>query len=283
MNRLLGIGVCQMDTDTTHIEKNMESLEIQIGIMRAYSPWIQLVCAPELCLQGPYHMASTAETIPGPISEFCADLARKHEVFLIPGSLYEKEGNKIYNTAPVFDPRGQLMACYRKMYPWRPYEKTCSGSESVVFDVAEVGRVGVCICYDLWFPEVTRDLVLKGAEIIVVPTFTGTQDRRQEIILCRAAAISNQCYVVSVNASGKGSKGQSLIVDPEGNIMQMAEQRPENLMAMLDLNRVDQVRRYGTCGVSRPLTSFLHESHRFPHQLPGTKTPLSRTLENKFK
>lgn len=282
MNRLLGIGLCQLDTDSAHTEKNMKSLGTQLGLMLRYSPWIQLVCAPELCLQGPFHMASAAEPIPGPISQFCADLARKYRVHLVPGSLYEKENDAIYNTAPVFDPQGQLIARYRKMYPWRPYEKTCSGNETVVFDVADVGRVGVCICYDLWFPEVSRDLVLKGAEIILVPTFTGTQDRRQEIILCRAAAISNQCYIASVNASGKGSKGQSLLVDPEGNVMQMAGRQPENLLAMLDLNRVDQVRRYGTCGVSRPITSFLHESHRFPHQSPGAKTPLSRKLKKKF-
>ena len=275
MSRLLGMGVCQLETDTGDIQKNMASLATQIKIMRAYSPWIKLVCAPELCLQGPYHMASSAETIPGSISEFCADLARKHEIYLIPGSLYEKEGETIYNTAPIFNPQGNMIARYRKMYPWRPYEKTVSGSETVVFDVADVGRVGICICYDLWFPEVIRDLVLKGAEVIMVPTLTSTQDRSQEIILCRAAAIANQCYVISINASGKNSKGQSIIVDPEGNIMQKAGQLPENLMGMLDLSRVDQVRQYGTCGVSRPISSFLHESHRFPYQLAGSKTPLS--------
>ena len=147
------------------------------------------------------------------------------------------------------------------------------------FEITDVGRVGVCICYDLWFPEVIRDLVFKGAEVIMVPTLTGTQDRWQEIILCRAAAITNQCYVISVNGAGQTSKGRSLIVDPEGNIMQKAGERPENLMAMLDLSRVDQVRQYGTCGVSRPVASFLHESHRFPHQGAGTKTPLSEKLK----
>jgi len=279
MSRLLGMGVCQLETDTANTQKNMESLATQIKIMRAYSPWIKLVCAPELCLQGPYHMASSAETIPGPISDFCADLARKHEIYLIPGSLYEKAGKTIYNTSPIFTPQGKMVARYRKMYPWRPYEKTASGSETVVFDIADVGRVGVCICYDLWFPEVIRDLVFKGAEVIMVPTLTGTQDRSQEIILCRAAAIANQCYVVSINGAGQISKGESLIVDPEGNIMQKAGQLPENLMAMLDLSRVDQVRQYGTCGVSRPVASFLHESHRFPHQMPGAKTPLSGTID----
>ncbi|MCB2148179.1 MAG: carbon-nitrogen hydrolase family protein [Deltaproteobacteria bacterium] len=279
MNRLLGMGVCQLETDTADIQKNMDSLAGQIKIMRAYSPWIKLVCAPELCLQGPYHMASSAETIPGPISDFCADLARKHEIYLIPGSLYEKAGNTVYNTSPVFTPQGKMVARYRKMYPWRPYEKTVSGSETVVFDIAGVGRVGVCICYDLWFPEVIRDLVFKGAEVIMVPTLTGTQDRSQEIILCRAAAIANQCYVASINGASRISKGESLIVDPEGNIMQKAGQLPENLMAMLDLSRVDQVRQYGTCGVSRPVASFLHESHRFPHQEPRMKTPLLDTID----
>lgn len=181
--------------------------------------------------------------------------------------------------APIFTPHGKIVARYRKMYPWRPHEKTSSGSETVVFDVAGVGRVGVCIYYDLWFPEVVRDLVFKGAEVIMVPTLTGTQDRHQEIILCRAAAIANQCFVVSVNGAGKSAKGQSMIVDPEGTVMQQAGQLPENLMAMLDLNRVAQVRQYGTCGVSRPVASILHETHRFPHQEPGSKTPLSDTID----
>jgi formamidase len=280
MNRLLGIGVCQLQSESGDTQKNMESLARQIEVMRNYSPWIKLVCAPELSLQGPYRMAASAQTIPGPITEFCSDLARKHGIYLIPGSLYEQAGELIYNTAPVFDPRGKMVARYRKMYPWRPYEKTASGSETVVFDITGSGRVGVCICYDLWFPEVIRDLVWKGAQVIVVPTFTGTQDRDQEIILCRAAAISNQCYVISINALGRGAKGQSLIVDPEGNVLQQAGQLPENLMAMLDLGQVDQIRKYGTCGVSRPVASFVHEAHRFPYQQAGARTPLVDTLES---
>ena len=83
----------------------------------------------------------------------------------------------------------------------------------------------------------------------MVPTYTGTQDRSQEIILCRAAAICNQCYMVSVNALGRGSKGQTLIVDPRRQRDAVAGQQPENLMARLDLRRVDQIRQYGTCGV----------------------------------
>ena len=76
----------------------------------------------------------------------------------------------------------------------------------------------------------------------------------------------NQCYIVSVNGLKPGGIGQSVIVDPEGNIIQQANQLPENMIAMLDLDKVRQVRRYGTCGVSRAMTSYLHETHRFRHQ-----------------
>ena len=266
MSRLLGIGACQIETDPDDIRKNMKSLKTQVKIMRAHSPWIQLVCAPELCLHGPYRMASSAEPIPGPISEQCAAIARELDIYLIPGSIYEKEGAAIYNTAPIFNPKGELINKYRKMYPWRPHEKTVSGNQTAVFEIPGVGKVGVCICYDLWFPEVIRDLIWKGAEVIMIPTFTGTQDREQELILTRAAAIANQCFIASINGLGRNAKGQSMLVDPEGNVMQMTGQVPENMIAMLDLDRVDQVRRYGTCGVSRPLASFFHEAHRFPHQ-----------------
>ena len=268
MSRLLGIGVCQMKSDATDIQKNIQTLENQVKSMRALSPWLQLVCAPELCLQGPFHMATAAEPIPGPLTERCAAIARAYQVYLIPGSIYEKENTAIYNTAPIFTPQGEMITRYRKMYPWRPHEKTVSGDRTVVFEIPGVGKVGVCICYDLWFPEVIRDLAWKGAEVVVIPTLTGTQDREQEVVLARAAAIANQCYVTSINGLGEIANGRSVLVDPEGNVMQEAGQAPGNLMAMLDLDRVVQVRQYGTCGVSRPLASFYHEAHQFPHQRP---------------
>ncbi len=166
----------------------------------------------------------------------------------------------------MFNPEGDLIAAYRKMYPWRPHEKTASGTQTITFNIQDVGIVGLCICYDLWFPEVIRDLVWKGAEIILIPTLTGTQDRQQELILCQASAAVNQCYIVSVNGLKPGGKGRSVIVDPEGQIMQQADQLPENMIAMLDLERVAQVREYDTSGVSRALCSYFHESHRFGHQ-----------------
>ena len=269
MSRLLGIGVCQMKTYAGKIQTNLDTLAEHVRTIKFYSPWVKLICAPELIIPGMSLMEETAQTIPGQITEFCADLARQYRVYLVPGSIYEKAGGKIFNTAPVFNPQGELVTSYRKMYPWRPHEKTDSGNQTVTFEIEGVGTVGLCICYDLWYPELIRDLIWKGAEIILVPTLTGTQDRWQELILSQAAAVVNQCYIISVNGLMKGGNGRSLIVGPEGQIMQNAGQLPENMIAMLDLERVSQVRQYGTCGVSRVLGSYFHESHRFDYQRKG--------------
>jgi len=280
MNRLLGLGACQMEMNKGDVKANLETLSRHIKKIKLYSPWVKLICAPELFLPGMSPMEKTAQVIPGDITSYCADLAKTHAVYLIPGSLYEKTEEGIYNTAPVFDPKGDLIATYRKMYPWRPHEKTVSGDHTVVFDIPGVGTMGLCICYDLWIPELIRDLVWQGAEVILIPTLTSTQDRRQELILCRAAAMMNQCYIVSVNGLNPGGIGQSVIVDPEGNIIQQANQLPENMMAMLNLEMVHQVRTYGTCGVSRAMTSYLHEAHRFRHQRETYgESALSKTID----
>lgn len=266
MSRLLGLGACQMEVDPDDVQKNLDNMVKQIELIKHYSPWVKLVVTPELCFQGTSDFEKKARKIPNSITEFCSKVARDYKIYLIPGSIYEKQGDKIYNASPVFDDKGKLIEIYRKMYPWRPHERTISGNKTLVFDLPDIGRIGLCICYDLWFPELIRDLVFKGAQIIIIPTASGTQDRSQEVILCQAAAIQNQCYVVNVNGVGCGGKGQSMIVDPKGNIMQKAGQRQENLISMIDLENVQRSRDYGIAGVSRPLASFFHEKHRFEYQ-----------------
>jgi len=271
MSRLLGIAACQLEVIPGEIEKNLENLVKQIELVKYYSPWVRIVVASELILQGSPNFQEIAQRIPGTISDFCSKVAKEHNIYLIPGSMYEKKDGQIYNSSPVYDDQGHIIKIYHKMYPWRPHEKTTSGEETLVFDMPGIGKIGLCNCYDLWFPELIRDLVFKGAEIIFIPTAAGTQDRDQEVILTQAAAIQNQCYVVSVNGLGvngvsSGGKGKSLIVDPEGHIIQKAGQLQENLIAMVDLEHVQRTRDYGVAGVSRPLASFFHEKHKFEYQ-----------------
>ncbi|OQY01291.1 MAG: hypothetical protein B6I22_14675 [Desulfobacteraceae bacterium 4572_123] len=220
MSGLLGLGACQMEVDPDDVQKNLENMAGQVELIKYYSPWVKIVAAPELCFQGAPDFEKKAIEIPNLITDFCSKIAETNNIYFIPGSIYEKKGDNIYNSSPVFDDKGNIIETYRKMYPWRPHETTVSGDKTLVFDIPDIGRIGLCNCYDLWFPELIRDLVFKGARIIFVLTAAGTQDRCQEVILCRAAAIQNQCYMVSVNGVGYGGKGESMIVDPEGNIVQ---------------------------------------------------------------
>jgi len=266
MNRTIGIGTCQIPTIPGKVEENKQNLVRQIKMLKFYCPWLSFVSAHELCLQGAAGMELTAEEIPGPMTEFCADLACTYGIYLLPGTMYEKDGDRYYNTAPLFDPQGNLIATYRKMYPWRPYETVTPGTDTTVIEIPGIGTIGICICYDLWFPELIRDLIWKGAELIVIPTSTTTPDRQQELVLCRAAAITNQCYIVSINGTGRSGTGQSVIVDPEGTVIQHTGQTSETMSAILDLDHVQRIRSYGTCGVTRPVASFFHERHRFDYQ-----------------
>jgi predicted amidohydrolase len=282
VEKKIGVATCQIDTVPGDIKGNLQALANSIKANLFLSPWVKLVCAPELCIQGILDMAAVAQEIPGEITRACSDLARQHRIYLVPGSIYEKKDNKIYNTAPVFDPLGNLIAAYRKMYPWRPHETYCSGDKTCVFDMPGIGRVGLCICLDLWFPEVIRDMVWQGAEVILIPTATSTADRRLELILAQAAAITNQCFIVNVNGTGKGGggNGQSLIVDPEGTILQITGQGCENMAALLDLGRVETVRNFGTYGVTYPLAGFFHEEHRFDYQSKNySESPIAGSLK----
>ncbi|RLB92731.1 MAG: carbon-nitrogen hydrolase family protein [Deltaproteobacteria bacterium] len=282
MSSLLGLGACQMNVHPEDVQKNLDNMAKQVAVIKYYSPWVKLVVTPELCFQGAPAFEKKAREIPNSITEFCSKVARDNKIYLVPGSIYERQGKSIYNSSPVFDDMGTIIETYRKMYPWRPQEKTISGNKTLVFDMPGIGRIGLCNCYDLWFPELIRDLVFKGAQIILVPTASGTQDRAQEIILSMAAAIQNQCFIVSVNGTGGGGKGESLIVDPEGNIVQKAGQRNENLIAMLDLDAVQRSRDYGIAGVTKPLASFFHEKHRFDYQTqPFEMSPVYK--DNRFK
>jgi len=184
-------------------------------------------------------------------------MAHRHGVWLIPGSLFEQREGRIFNTAPVIDPRGQVVARYRKMFPFRPYEHgIASGTESVVFDVPEVGRFGVSICYDMWFPETTRTLAAMGAEVILHPTLTDTLDRDVELAIARASAAQNQCFFFDVNGIGAGGYGLSSIVGPHGNVIHQANVGEELMPIEINLERVRREREVGIRGLGQPLKSF---------------------------
>jgi predicted amidohydrolase len=117
--------------------------------------------------------------------------------------MYEVETEAIYNTSLVISPDGKIITHYRKMFPWLPYEsETEPGDQFCIFDIPDVGRFGLCICYDAWFPEVVCTLAWMGAEVILHPTLTATSDRTTEMTLSQANVIFNQCYFIDINGIG---------------------------------------------------------------------------------
>ncbi|POX52534.1 carbon-nitrogen hydrolase family protein [Streptomyces sp. Ru71] len=202
--------------------------------------------------------AAHAEPLDGPRGKALGELARELGIWLVPGTVLERAADgTVYNTAVVYDPNGDLVARYRKIFTWRPYEPVCPGREFVVFDMPGHGRVGLSVCYDSWYPELTRHLAWMGAELVINIVQTPTAGRAQEIPLNQANAIVNQVWVASVNAAAPTAHGRSLLIDPEGHIQVSSPGAEEiTLLSVVDFDRVPAARKYGTSGDSWPWDHF---------------------------
>jgi predicted amidohydrolase len=242
---------------------NRERIERDVALCMARFPWVDMVVLAELASFGP--ALAHAEPLPGETEQRYQALAKKHRIWLLPGSIYERQGERVYNTASVINPSGEVVARYRKIYPFLPYEVGVThGSEAVVFDVPGVGRFGVSICYDGWFPEVSRALVWQGAEVILHPTMTGTIDRPQELVIAQANAIMNQCYFIDINNAGALGNGRSILVGPEGEVLHQAGEQNEVIPVTVDLDYVRATRTHGLKGLGQVLKSFRDTPRAWP-------------------
>ncbi|MDZ7720497.1 MAG: carbon-nitrogen hydrolase family protein [Balneolaceae bacterium] len=214
------IAGVQMNVSATH--SNVEMMKVKLDILMNLYPWVEMVVFSELCAYGP--LIHNAQEIDGPFELEMKKMAKKHGIWLLPGSIFEQRGEEVYNTASVYNPAGEVVARYSKMFPFYPYEAGVTpGKEFCVFDVPEVGKFGVSICYDMWFPETIRTLAVMGAEVILHPTLTGTIDRDIELSIARASAATNQCYFFDINGLGSGGSGRSIICGPDGRVHYQAE------------------------------------------------------------
>ncbi len=159
MSRLFGIAGVQMHVVPFDANATLDKMsEIATNLTKSF-PWVQLIMVHELVVPGRDSFVTAkdrdwwvknAEGVPGPLSDRLCELAKSLNRWLVPGSMYELDGDRLYNTALVISPQGELVRKYRKMFPWLPYESGISpGDEFCVFDIPEVGRFGLCICYDM--------------------------------------------------------------------------------------------------------------------------------------
>ena len=209
-----------------------------------------------------------AETIPGPSTEFLGNLARQHGVVIV-GSLFEKRATGLYhNTAVVLETDGRLVGKYRKMHiPDDPgfYEKFYFTPGDLGFTPIDtsVGRLGVLVCWDQWYPEAARLMALAGADLLLYPTAIGwdPEDVQEEKIRQRDAwvlshrghAVANGLPVLSCNrvghetsplgASGIDFWGNSHVLGPQGEFIAEAGTEATLLVVDVDLGRSEHVRR----------------------------------------
>lgn len=245
------------------VEDNLSLIEKEIDLVKKRFPWIQLVVLPELCTFGPN--PNLAVGMPGEIENCFREAALKNDLWLIPGSIFERRGQDVYNTAPVINPQGEVVARYRKQYPFLPYEKGVSaGDEFVVFDVPGAGRIGLIICYDMWFPEAVRTLAWMGAEAIICPSLTNTIDREVELAIARSNAATNQLYFLNLNSAGRLAVGQTIFVGPDGQIIHQAGVGREIITVEMDFTHVRRVRERGLHGLCQTLKSFRDHEVEFP-------------------
>ena len=246
---------------------NMDLIIREIDAVVSRYPWIEMVVCPELaCSIDP----ECAETAQGPREQRFQDAARRNGIWLVPGSMYETDGDKIYNTAPVISPFGEVVARHRKLFPWHPYEsKTTAGSQHTVFEVPGVATFGISNCYDMWYPETIRALVWQGAEIILHPTLTSSLDRNAELAMIRAHAAQNQCYFFDVNLADPIGVGESLVAGPGGEVIYHAGKGREIIPLKLDLDYLHDVRRNGWQNLGQPLKSFRDSKLKYPQYEEG--------------
>ncbi|MEJ2584861.1 MAG: carbon-nitrogen hydrolase family protein [Robiginitalea sp.] len=259
------------------VASNVEMMKLRLDICMNLYPWIEMVMFSELCAYGP--LTHTAQEIPNEFEAEMQAMAKKYGIWLLPCSIFEKSNGKIYNTATVINPQGEIVTRYRKMFPFYPYEVGVTpGTEFCVFDVPDVGRFGVSICYDMWFPETIRTLAAMGAEVILHPTLSGTIDRDIELSIVRAMASVNQCYFFDVNGLDTGGSGKSIVCGPDGLVIHQSGGTEEIIPLELNIPRVKRSRELGILRLGQPLKSFRDHLGQFSIYEPNAPHPYLDSL-----
>lgn len=221
---------------------------------------IDLAILPEMfcCPYENKFFPEYAEPEGGETWEKCSRLAADHGIYLVSGSMPERdEEGRIYNTSYVFDRKGHQIGKHRKMHLFdidikggqyfKESDTLTPGEQVTVFDT-EFGRMGLCICYDFRFPELARLMVDKGAQVIIVPAaFNMTTGPLHWELMFRQRAVDNQVYTIGaapardLNA-GYYSWGHSIAADPWGKVLMEMEEKPAVKVVELELDEVKKVR-----------------------------------------
>ncbi len=238
---------------------NLQQAEKLLGQVALQN--IDLAILPEM-FNCPYETGRFpvyAEEEGGESFRACSAMAEKYGIYLAVGSMPERDRQgRIYNTAYVFDRQGRRIAKHRKLHlfdidveggqSFRESDTLSAGDEITVFDT-EFCRMGICICYDLRFPEIFRLMALDGAEVVLVPAaFNMTTGPAHWELLFRQRAVDNQAWFIGVASArdcqaGYVSWGHSIVTDPWGSVVMQMDEKPGVRVVEIDLDMGKRVRR----------------------------------------
>lgn len=293
MDKILNIGIIQQ-RNTADTEQNM--MRLKAGIEQCAARGAHLVVLQELhnslyfCQTESTDLFDLAESIPGRSTDFYAEIARRCGVVLVT-SLFERRAAGLYhNTAVVFERDGSVAGRYRKMHiPDDPayYEKFYFTPGDLGFEPIDtsVGRLGVLVCWDQWYPEAARLMALRGADLLIYPTAIGwessdasEEQMRQQCAwetVQRGHAVANGLPVVAVNRVGLEPDpsgltggilfwGHSFIAGPQGELLYLApDDAPCVEVVAVDMQRSEQVRRWWPFLRDRRIESYGGITSRF--------------------
>ena len=248
------VGVVQFKASTNK-ETNLKKIINYIS--KAAQNKATLVAFPEFMMfytdssQTPKQLANLAEKINGNFVNTIAKTAKQYRIQVI-GSFYEKstKKNRVYDTSFVIDKTGKVISTYRKIHLYdalgfRESDKMTSGSKITKPVKTSIGKVGMMICYDLRFPEMSRSLASSGSEVLVAPSAWVKGDMKEEhwITINKTRAIENGCYVIAPDQVGNIYCGRSVVVDPYGKILLDMKKKQGIGYVNIELKKIKQIRK----------------------------------------
>ncbi|MCB7317819.1 carbon-nitrogen hydrolase family protein [Lacrimispora sp. 210928-DFI.3.58] len=254
--RKLRLALVQMEV-VPGVERNLETA--RKGVKKAAEQGAELVVLPEMfcCLYQNSEFVRRKEPKGGQIWQALKEMAADNSVYLVGGSMPEEEGGKIYNTSFIFDPEGLQIGRHRKVHLFdidvpggqQFFESRVfsPGNDVTVVDTA-FGKVGVCLCFDIRFPELSRIMALQGAEAIIIPAaFNMTTGPAHWELHFRGRAVDNQLFMAGCaparDVNGPYvSYGNSIVTDPWGRILGRLDEKPGILVQEIDLDAIKAVR-----------------------------------------
>ncbi|MEO2221116.1 MAG: carbon-nitrogen hydrolase family protein [Nitrosopumilus sp.] len=239
----------------TNKENNLKKI---ISYMtKAASKHATLCAFPEFMMfytkssQTPKELSNLSETINGNFISTIAKTAKENHIQVV-GSFYEKSNkkNRVYDTSFVINTSGKVISTYRKIHLYdalgfKESDKMIPGSKIAKPVTTSIGKIGMMICYDLRFPEMSRALAIAGSEILIAPSawVKGHMKEEHWITINKTRAIENGCYVIAPDQVGNIYCGRSLVVDPYGKILLDMKKRQGVSFVDIDLKKVKQIRK----------------------------------------